>query len=913
MHYQLPLAGLNCQRCVNKVSAALRDRDDVQTFDVSKTQLSVQGGIPQTQLIALIESLGFAVPRKQTQHFTLTGLNCGRCIAKVTALFDNQDDISDLSVTKESLELTTSLTESEIIDKVTTAGFGIQPKDKKASCCASKHPDQSPNSTTVLTTSETPQATPVESAPRSTVVKTDTPAQQYHLLVNNMTCASCVASVERTLTSQPHVANASVSLAEHSATVSTHDVEQVLAALDEAGYPAQIVMSEQERRDTLAQQTQQKQRRHLKDTAIALGLGAPMMLYGMLGGSMMITSTELQIGWGLAGIATLIMLLTAGRDFFLNAWIALKHKRATMDSLVALGTGAAWLYSMIVVIVPLAFPEQARHVYFEASAMIIGLISLGHAIETRAKRRSSQALEKLIDLQPPEAIVLDNGVERPTPLDEIQSGMLVRLKPGEIVALDGIVTEGDSYLDESLLTGEPMPVNKQSGDQVHAGTQNQQGSLIYRVTATGQATMLAKIIDMVRLAQNSKPALARLVDKIAAVFVPIVIAIALLTALIWGLIGPDPKISYMLVTATTVLIIACPCALGLATPMSLNIGVGRAAELGILVRDAAALQLMTDTDTLVLDKTGTITQGQPALTHFDVSPTSPFDKHALLSGIASIEALSEHPLAKPMSQASPSRQPVSHFTAHPGLGVSGIIEGQCWHIGNQQLMTRHEVDTMAFAETFTQFANEGATPVFVAIDNQLVAMVGISDPLRDDSAEAIKRFKAMGKQVVMLTGDNAHTAKAIAEQTGIDEVIAGVMPEQKAAVINDLVKQGRKVIMVGDGINDAPALAAANVSIAMGSGSDIAKESAHFILMRHSLLAAADTIEIAKATLKNMHQNLFGAFIYNTIGIPVAAGILYPITGTLLNPMIAGAAMALSSITVVSNANRLRLFSTSKS
>ncbi len=914
MRYHLALAGLNCQRCVKKVSTALAERNDISHYDVTKTTLDVDGTITEHELSMIIRSLGFEIPSSSlssssvvpepvTRSFSLSGLSCGRCISKVKTAFDGQDDVTNLHITKNSLSLLTTLSTAQVIKKVAELGFEAQEQLS------------APLHETVI---EVHQQASQDASQEMVQSSRTTNNPTFQLLINNMSCASCVASVEKAINQQPCVSKASVSLAEHSASVQCSDIQHVLDALDSAGYPSQVIQSEQERRDTLTRQTERKYRGHMRDTMIALGLSAPMMAYGLLGGSMMITTSALQLGWGIAGLFTLIMLATAGRDFFRHAWIALTHRRATMDSLVALGTGSAWLYSMIVVIWPNLFPLQARHVYFEASAMIIGLISLGHAIETRAKRKSSQALEKLIDLQPPKATVIKEGEEHPTPLNDITAGMILRAKPGETIALDGTVITGTSYIDESLLTGEPVPVSKGINDPLHAGTINQQGSIDYQVTATGEETLLAKIIDMVRQAQNSKPALANLVDKVAAVFVPVVVAIAILTAMIWWWLGPEPKISYMLVTATTVLIIACPCALGLATPMSVNIGVGRAAELGILVRDASALQLTNDINTIVVDKTGTLTQGKPALTHVVcVSEDNTLTEPVILNAVASIESYSEHPLAKALVSTKREKYPVTRFESLGGKGVSAYVslstsetQTEKWIIGNATLMADNAINLSHLQHTSEQLAQQGATPIFVAKSNKLVAMLGVSDPLREDSIEAVKRFQALGKTVVMLTGDNIHTANAIAQQVGISDVIANVLPDEKAGVIETLMQEGKNVVMIGDGINDAPALAAANVSMAMGSGSDVAKESAHFILIRHSLNAAVDAMQLSQATLKNMYQNLVGAFIYNTIGIPVAAGVLYPITGTLLNPMIAGAAMALSSITVVSNANRLRLYKT---
>ncbi|WP_413110667.1 copper-translocating P-type ATPase [Thaumasiovibrio sp. DFM-14] len=896
MIYELPLSGLRCHRCIQKLEQALSQQDNISHYTVTKTDLQVTGEISRTSLIALIQAQGFDVPDSIT--LALSGLSCGRCVNKVKAALENAPNVDDYHVEKTFMRVTGSITAAELTQLIEELGYAVV-LDTPPTASKSIHHEHNTPDLTPPNNAEAPAATEQQ--------QNTAKGQRWQIIIHGMTCASCVASVEKTIRAQPDTTEVSVNLAESSATVYANDPEPIITALNHAGYPASLMVSEQQRRETLEQQSQQRYRRHLRDTAIALTLSLPMMGYGMFGGSMMITSSELQIGWGLVGILTLFMLATAGRDFFRNAITALSHKRATMDTLVALGTGCAWLYSMLVVVQPSLFPESARHVYFEASAMIIGLISLGHAIETKARRRSSKALEKLLDLQPLQAITIVDGAEKSIDIDQITPGMQLRLKPGAKVALDGVVTHGHSFIDESLLTGEPIAVNKQTGDTVHAGTLNQQGTLDYTVTATGNDTLLARIIDMVRQAQSSKPAIARLADRIAAVFVPIVVIIALCTALLWWLLGPEPKVSYMLVAATSVLIIACPCALGLATPMSVTIGVGRAAEFGVLIRDANALQLANSVDTVVLDKTGTLTQGAPQITSVALlKQEHSLSQQDVLDIVASIECYSEHPLAIALSQAGHSVHNVDQFIAHLGKGVAAYVNNQQWFIGNQRLM---EEQGIAYpAESAAKLAASGATAVFVACNDQAIALLGISDPLREDSQAAVSAFQRMGKQVIMLTGDHHITAKAIAQQAGITEVIANVLPDGKAAAIQQLTEQGRSVLMIGDGINDAPALAAAHVGMAMGSGSDVAKETAHFTLVRHSLGSAVDALQLSNATLRNMYQNLFGAFIYNIIGIPVAAGILYPFTGTLLNPMLAGAAMALSSITVVSNANRLRLF-----
>ncbi|WP_440530871.1 heavy metal translocating P-type ATPase, partial [Serratia nevei] len=565
-------------------------------------------------------------------------------------------------------------------------------------------------------------------------------------------------------------------------------------------------------------------------------------------------------------------------------------------------------YSIAVNIWPDFFPMEARHLYYEASAMIIGLINLGHALEQRARQRSSQALERLLDLTPPTARLVTDDGERDIPLAEVQLGMTLRLTTGDRVPVDGEIVQGEVWLDEAMLTGEAVPQQKGAGDTVHAGTVVDDGSVLFRAAAIGSQTTLARIIKLVRQAQSSKPAIGQLADRVSAVFVPAVVGIALFSAAMWYFFGPQPQLVYTLVIATTVLIIACPCALGLATPMSIISGVGRAAEFGVLVRDADALQQASQLDTLVFDKTGTLTEGKPQVV--EILTFNQVSEQQAIGWAAALEQGSNHPLARAiMERAAGQTLPqVAQFRTLRGAGVSGEIDGVPVLLGNAALLEQHQVATAELEAPMRALAERGVTPVLLAVNGKPAALFAIRDPLREDSVAALQRLHRQGYQLVMLTGDNPVTANAIAKEAGIDRVIAGVLPDGKAAAIKQLQAQGQRVAMVGDGINDAPALAQADVGIAMGGGSDIAIETAAITLMRHSLHGVADAVALSKATLRNMKQNLFGAFIYNTLGIPIAAGVLYPLTGTLLSPVVAGAAMALSSITVVSNANRLLRF-----
>jgi Cu+-exporting ATPase len=581
-----------------------------------------------------------------------------------------------------------------------------------------------------------------------------------------------------------------------------------------------------------------------------------------------------------------------------------------MDTLIALGTGTAWVFSMLVVVFPGIVPSLARHAYFEAAAIIIALINLGQALEMRARGKTSEAIKRLIGLQPKTARVIRDGKEIDIPISEVGLDETIRVRPGEKIPVDGVIIEGHSSVDESMLTGEPMPVEKKTGDEVVGATFNKSGSFLFQAKHIGADTALARIIEMVRRAQSSKPAIGRLADKISAVFVPSVLIIAVLTFLAWFNIGPEPRFSFSLVATMTVLIIACPCALGLATPISIMVGVGKAAEYGILIRNGEALQQAGKLTTIVLDKTGTVTKGQPTVTA--LVPAAGWDEQKLLAVAASIETGSEHPLAEAIVSAAKAKgitlSAVSGFEAITGHGVSATMEGKKVLFGNARLMAKHNIDLGDLPKRAEQLAAQAQTPMFLAVADTIAGIVSVADPIKPDSKAAIARLHAIGLKVVMITGDNRATAEAVAREVGLDEVMAEVLPGDKAAKVSGLQTRGEIVGMVGDGINDAPALAQADVGYAIGTGTDVAIESADVTLMRGSLHGVADAIAISRATVRNIKQNLFGAFIYNVLGIPIAAGALYPFTGLLLNPIIAGAAMALSSVTVVSNANRLRWF-----
>lgn len=736
---------------------------------------------------------------------------------------------------------------------------------------------------------------------------------ELQLNIQGASCASCVSKIEAALKQVSGVTNAEMNFAERSVLVlGSSSSHALIKAVEQAGYNATLANTDSD--EAAIEEKEQADwayyKKLMRDMVIALSLGVPLMLYGLVTGEMSVNTTTERIVWLIVGIMTLGVMVFSGRHFYVGAWNSFKNHAANMDTLIALGTGTAWLYSMVVVFFPGYVPEMARHVYFEATAMIIGLINLGLALEIKARGKTSEAIKRLIGLQAKTARVIRDGHDIDIPIEDVLLNDLIRVRPGERISVDGLVVEGQTSIDESMLTGEPMPIEKRKDDEVVAGTINKSGSIVFRAERVGKDTALAQIINMVKRAQNSKPPIGRLADMISAYFVPVVMIIAVISALAWLNYGPSPEVAFAIVSATTVLIIACPCALGLATPMSVMVGVGKAAEAGVLIRNGEALQSASKITTMVLDKTGTITEGAPKVT--DVVIASDHSHNDVLSLAASLESGSEHPLAMAIVESAKEQgvpiHSVTDFQSIAGKGVEAMLNSQRLLFGNEKLMIDQGIELHHYIDKAQRLAADAKTPMYFAIDSTLVAVIAVADPIKSDSIDAIKRLQHNGIRVVMLTGDNRLTAKAVARKAGIADYVAEVMPEDKANKILELQREGEIVGMTGDGINDAPALAHANVGFAIGTGTDVAIESADITLMRGSLHGLADAIAVSKATLRNIKQNLFGAFIYNVAGIPFAAGVFYPFLGILLNPVIAGAAMAFSSLTVVTNANRLRLF-----
>ncbi|WP_104498330.1 heavy metal translocating P-type ATPase [Acinetobacter indicus] len=741
-------------------------------------------------------------------------------------------------------------------------------------------------------------------------------AAPIELSIDGMTCASCVARVEKALKKVPGVQQANVNLATEQAWVeadTTVSADKLIQAIRKAGYDAQLqTTTTTEQADQKASEQQQLKR----DLIISLVLAIPVFVLEM--GSHLIPAFHMwvmhQIGqmpsWLLQFVLTTLVLLFPGRRFYQKGIPALLRFAPDMNSLVAVGTLAAYSFSVVATFMPQLLPEGTVNVYFEAAAVIVSLILLGRYFEAKAKGLTSQAIQHLIGMQPKTARIVRNGQSVEVPLAEVSSGMQVDIRPGERIPVDGEVLDGRSYVDESMISGEPLPVEKMAGSAVVGGTINQNGSLSIRATAVGADSVLAQIIRMVEQAQGSKLPIQALVDKVTMWFVPAVMLMAVLTFLVWLIFGPEPALTFGLVNAVAVLIIACPCAMGLATPTSIMVGTGRGAEMGILFRKGEALQLLQEAQVVAVDKTGTLTEGKPQLTDFHVQ--AGFEQTQLLSWVAAVEAKSEHPIAFAIVEAAQQQNlslpAVNDFDSIVGSGVKGQVNGQWLHIGADRYMHQLGLSTTAFDQVAVRLGQEGKTPLYVAVEDQLAAVIAVADPIKDSTFAAIEALHQLGVKVAMITGDNRHTAEAIARQLKIDTVVAEVLPEGKVDSVRELQQQYGRLAFVGDGINDAPALAQADVGLAIGTGTDVAIEAADVVLMSGSLKGIPNAIALSQATIRNIRQNLFWAFVYNVALIPIAAGVLYPLWGILLSPMFAAGAMALSSVFVLGNALRLKRF-----
>ena len=760
-----------------------------------------------------------------------------------------------------------------------------------------------------------------------------------------MTCAACSGRVQRTLEKTPGVAAANVNLMTGSATVDydpeSVTIDRLLETIRSTGYGAERPAARPSTDELLEAQDRARERETgelRRKFALSIGVAVLSMVFSvrlaeLTPGAMADPFMRLMmpLGRGLARVApwtaslsadalrfsllglTLPVVGWAGRHFYTRAWTALRHGGANMNTLIAVGTGAAFLFSLAVTLADdwLLAHGITPQVYYEAVTWIIALVLLGNLLEARAKGRTSGALRRLIRLRPTTARVLRAGAEQEIPLERVVAGDEIVVRPGEKIPADGTILDGSSYVDESMLTGEATPVFKRPGDRVIGATLNRNGAFRFRAVHVGQDTVLAQIIRLVQQAQGSKAPIQRLADRISAVFVPVVIALAVVTFVVWLLLGPSPAYLWALVAAVSVLIIACPCAMGLAVPTAVMVSTGRGAEQGVLIKRAEALERSGAIDVVVFDKTGTVTEGKPAVRLVEpVAGPAELEQERLLRLAASVEHLSEHPYAEAIvaeaERLDLALSPPGEFEAMPGEGVFGIVDGRRVAVGNARLMREAGADPAPLDARVEQLAAEGNTVMYVAVDGAIAGLIAVADPIRPTSAEAVRQLKELGLEIVMLTGDNRRTAEAVARLAGIERVVAELLPDQKLDVVRRIQAGGKTVAVVGDGLNDAPALAQADIGIAMGAGVDVAVEAAAIILMRSDLLGVVDAVKLSRRTMRTIKQNLFWAFVYNVVGIPVAAGALYPVLGLLLTPSMAAAAMAASSVSVVSNSLRLR-------
>ncbi len=746
----------------------------------------------------------------------------------------------------------------------------------------------------------------------------DVRTEEATLAIAGMTCASCSGRVERALLAVPGVVSATVNLATERASVRTAPgvtVADLRAAVERAGYD--VIETEGCASTDAEGEAREAERLALRRRLLwATGLTLPLVLLDMVpmlvpGGMAWVMSVvPMQTLWLVMFALGTAVQFGPGWRFYKTGWAAARHGSPDMNTLVALGTSAAYGYSLVATFLPGVLPPEAVNVYYEAAAAVVTLILLGKYLEAKAKGRTSEAIRRLVELRPATARVVRGGVETEVAVEAVVVGDVVRVRPGETVPVDGTVAEGTSYVDESMVTGEPVPVQKGVGAEVVGGTVNQAGALLVETTRVGADTLLSQIVRLVEEAQGSKPAIQALADRVVAVFVPAVLVLAAVVFGVWLAVGPEPALTYALVAAVSVLIIACPCAMGLATPVSVMVGTGKAAEMGVLFRTGSALQTLSEVQIVALDKTGTLTEGRPTLTDLRLAPGAGMTEDDLLRLVAAAEGPSEHPVARAIVTAAErlgAAPATSDFESISGMGVRASVEGHRVEVGADRFMASLGIGVSGFADVAARLGDAGRTPLYAAIDGRLAAVLAVSDPIRPTTAEAIAALHAQGLRVAMITGDNRRTAEAVGRALGIDEVLAEVLPAGKADAVKGL-QEGARVAFVGDGINDAPALAQADVGVAIGTGTDVAIEAADVVLMAGDLRGIVSARALSSATLRNIRQNLFWAFAYNVVLIPVAAGALYPVFGVLLSPVLGAAAMGLSSLFVLGNALRLKSF-----
>lgn len=960
MKYSLRVTGMSCGRCAGRVEVAAQAVTGVlqASVDLEVAMIDVEGGDPVVVAEA-ITAAGYPAevpdlassgelplsgtapahddkPVAATYTLLIDGMSCSSCVAKVEKAVAEVEGVVKVAVNllEKSARVVggnPQAVAAAILDKGFQArlpeskkaskavGFEISISDMTCSSCVSKVEQAIAGVDGVLSVD-------VNLVEKMALVKGGRPEQIVAAVIDHGYQASLVENHDDVVFFLDLKEQTAEKLQQAITLVREHDSGAVVEEnkgrlkLSTLTHPADLLVYLKEKGleatieelivDPFEQQREeirQEIRLSWKRALAAGGLGATLMVGKMSG--LFPTVAAGRTFWFGAAVLCLAVMYYSGRSYYQTAWKQARHRSANMDTLVALGTGAAWLSSLLILCFPVFFSTASSHLYLDASVMILAFLQFGHGLEVRAKRTTSEAIGALVGLKAKRARVIRMDQEQEVPVSLLQIGDLLRVRPGEKVPIDGLIIEGKSNIDESMLTGEPLPLLKQSGDRVTGGTINGQGSFLCQVDRVGEETTLAHIISLVKEAQISKPPIGRLVDKIAGVFVPTVIVIALLSFVAWMIFAPAPKLAFALTAAIAVLVIACPCSLGLATPIAIMVGTSRAAQLNVLIKNSDALQTAAGLTHVVVDKTGTLTQGKPHVTQ--VLPTAELDSEQVLHLAASLESQSEHPLAEAVLRANTKESllRLDDFTIVAGKGLHAMIAGNKYYFGNQRFITEHGIALdekwLSMAE---QQADQGGTPIWLADASQLLGLLILKDPIREDSARAVKRLQQKKVEVVMCTGDNEKTAAAVAGELGIKHIHSELMPEEKLVVVKDLQEQGFKVGMVGDGVNDAPALAQADTGFAIGSGTDVAIENADITLIGDSLGHVARAIGISAATMGNIKQNLFGAFIYNVIGIPLAAGLFFPFTGWLLPPMFASAAMALSSVTVVSNANRLRFF-----
>ncbi len=873
--YQLKVEDMHCASCVARVEKAILAVPGVEAAAVNLVEKSaaVSGGDPEVVLAAVIDA-GYSAslirngrrPAGNGYEIDVLGMHCASCVTRV-----EQAILAVPGVTGAAVNLIEKMVRGEggdpdqVVRAIVEQGYGASLRQART-------------------------------------------GEAFYLRLHPWPDEAELEQMREILLAQDAAAEMKVEPGRVRISTTQHPAD-VLLRLADIGYQVTLEETFSDPGLNQAEETRQEIRRSWRRAVVAAVVG-----FGIMAGHMGGFFPHLHQGrifWAIMALICLGTMMFSGRNYFIGAWKQARHAAANMDTLVAMGTGAAWISSVLVIARPDFIPGAADHLYLDASVMILAFLQLGHVLETRAKRTTSEAIGALVGLRARTALVIRSGSHVEIPVSLLRLGDRVRVKPGEKVPIDGEIVDGQTTIDESMLTGEPLAVARKVGDPVTGGTMNRSGAFVLRVTRLGEDTTLARIIRMVKAAQMSKPPIGRLVDRIAGVFVPVVISISLLTFFAWWGLATDLALAHGLTAAIAVLVIACPCALGLATPIAIMVGTSRAAQCNVLIRNSDALQTASTLTHVVVDKTGTLTEGRPAVT--GLFPIREISEDQLVRWAASLESGSEHPLAEAVLTAQLDRGgellTPKNFAAVPGRGVQGEFEGQRYFLGNHHFLQEQGCTLPEFLLVEAeQAANQGGTPVWLGRAGEVLGLLILRDPLRPDSAKAIKALQRQGITVVMCSGDHAATAEAVAREVGIHEVHSEILPEQKLEVIQHLQRQGFRVGMVGDGVNDAPALAQADTGFALGSGTDVAIENADITLTGDSLMLVADAIAISTATIRNIRQNLFGAFIYNLLGIPLAAGLFYPLTGWQLDPMFASAAMALSSVTVVTNANRLRFF-----